>query len=63
MYRQAIGSCCAPTDFTVAKPGMAQGESAVDGISGATLTGKGVEALIRKDAEQYANYFNNIKGN
>ena len=42
---------------------MAQGDSAVDGISGATLTGKGVQVLIRKDAEQYANYFNNIKGN
>ncbi len=51
------------TDFIVAKPGYAQGESAVDGISGATLTGKGVEALIRKDAAQYANYFNSIKGN
>lgn len=53
----------APTAFTVAKPGMAKGNSAVDGISGATLTGKGVEALIRKDAAQYATYFNNIKGN
>ncbi len=51
------------TDFIVAKPGYAQGDSAVDGISGATLTGKGVEALIRKDAAQYANYFNSIKGN
>ncbi|MEA2067679.1 MAG: FMN-binding protein [Verrucomicrobiota bacterium] len=52
-----------PTEFTVAKPGTAQGESAVDGISGATLTGKGVEALLRKDAAAYANYFNSIKGN
>ncbi len=50
-------------DFTVAKPGTAQGESSVDGISGATLTGNGVEALLRKDAAAYAAYFNQIKGN
>jgi len=53
----------APTAFVIAKPGTALNESAVDGISGATLTGKGVEALLRKDAALYANYFNNIKGN
>jgi Na+-transporting NADH:ubiquinone oxidoreductase subunit C len=53
----------ASTKFVVAKPGYAQGASAVDGISGATLTGKGVEALIRKDAALYSTYFNNIKGN
>lgn len=53
----------APTAFKVAKPGFSEGESAVDGISGATLTGNGVEALIRKDAALYADYFNQIKGN
>jgi len=53
----------ASTEFVVAKPGYAQGDSAVDGISGATLTGKGVEALLRKDATAYAEYFNSIKGN
>jgi len=53
----------AATEFVVAKPGSPLNESAVDGISGATLTGKGVEALLRKDAALYANYFNNIKGN
>ena len=53
----------AATAFEVAKPGFAQGDSAVDGISGATLTGNGVEALIRKDSAAYANYFNSIKGN
>ncbi len=53
----------APTAFVIAKPGTPLNESAVDGISGATLTGKGVEALLRKDADLYANYFNNIKGN
>ena len=52
-----------PLDFTIAKPGTAQGESSVDGISGATLTGNGVEALLRKDAARYADYFNQIKGN
>ena len=50
-------------DFVVAKPGAAKGDHAVDGISGATLTGKGVQALLRKDAAAYADYFNQIKGN
>lgn len=53
----------AATAFAVLKPGSELNETAVDGISGATLTGKGVEALIRKDAAAYANYFNSIKGN
>jgi Na+-transporting NADH:ubiquinone oxidoreductase subunit C len=52
-----------PTEFTVAKPGYASGDSAVDGISGATLTGDGVEALVRRDASLYAAYFNQIKRN
>lgn len=52
-----------PTEFAVAKPGSALTESSVDGISGATLTGKGVQALIRKDAAEYATYFKSIKGN
>jgi len=56
-------SAGAPTTFVIAKPGTALGESAVDGISGATLTGKGVEALLRKDAAAYAEYFISIKGN
>ena len=51
------------TDFVVSKPGYAEGEYAVNGISGATLTGKGVQALIRKDSAEYATYFNSIKGN
>ena len=45
------------------KPGYAKSDVQVDGISGATLTGKGVEQLIRKDAAAYADYFNQIKGN
>lgn len=52
-----------PTGFEVSKPGMAQGDSSVDGISGATLTGNGVEALINKAAALYSNYFNSIKEN
>ena len=52
-----------PTDFLVTKPGYATGDTAVDGISGATLTGKGVEILVQKDAAAYADYFNSIKGN
>jgi Na+-transporting NADH:ubiquinone oxidoreductase subunit C len=53
----------APTEFNVVKPGSKLDEMSVDGISGATITGKGVQALIRKDAASYASYFNQIKGN
>jgi len=52
-----------PLDFQVLKPGANLDETSVDGISGATLTGKGVQALIRKDAADYAEYFKSIKGN
>ena len=52
-----------PTDFKVSKPGTASSETAVDGISGATLTGNGVQALLRNDAALYAPYFNKIKEN
>lgn len=50
-------------DFEVLKPGSDLDATSVDGISGATLTGNGVEALIRKDASAYENYFKSIKGN
>ena len=50
-------------DFMVLKPGATLNETSVDGISGATLTGKGVQALLRKDAADYAEYFKSIKGN
>ncbi len=53
----------AATDFSVVKPGTKLNSHSVDGISGATLTGKGVQALIQKDAGAYAEYFNSIKGN
>jgi Na+-transporting NADH:ubiquinone oxidoreductase subunit C len=52
-----------PTDFAVTKPGVKETDTSVDGISGATLTSKGVQALIRKDAAEYSNYFKSIKGN
>ena len=51
------------TEFVIAKPGTSLTNTSVDGISGATLTGKGVQVLLRKDAARYAEYFNSIKGN
>ncbi len=51
-----------PTDFRVLKPGSVLDQSSVDGISGSTITSKGVEKLIKRDAATYADYFNNIKG-
>ena len=51
-----------PTNFRVLKPGSVLDQSSVDGISGSTITSKGVEALIKRDAATYADYFNNIKG-
>ena len=51
-----------PTEFLVLKPGSELTETSVDGISGATLTGKGVQVLIQKDAAAYAEYFKAIKG-
>jgi Na+-transporting NADH:ubiquinone oxidoreductase subunit C len=50
-------------EFLVVKPGTELTETSVDGISGATLTGKGVQALLQKDAAAYAEYFKSIKGN
>jgi Na+-transporting NADH:ubiquinone oxidoreductase subunit C len=52
----------APTDFRVLKPGAVLDESSVDGISGSTMTSKGVQALIQRDAASYADYFNKIRG-
>ena len=46
-------------DFKVTKPGYANNEYSVDGISGSTITSKGVEILLKKDAEIYAKYFFN----
>lgn len=52
-----------PTEFKVVKGGAPADNSSVDGISGATLTSNGVQALIRKDAAAYSEYFKSIKGN
>jgi len=38
-----------------------QRKCAVDGISGATLTGKGVQNFLCRDITQYANYFKNLR--
>lgn len=51
-----------PTNFRVLKPGSSLDDTSVDGISGSTMTSKGVEALIQKDAATYADYFNAIRG-
>lgn len=50
-----------PTEFLVVKPGTPLTETSVDGISGATLTGNGVQDLIQKDAAAYAEYFKSVK--
>ena len=55
-----------PEPFTIVKgkvdklPKKEQTYS-VDGISGATLTGKGVQAFLREDLKKYAAYFKTIR--
>lgn len=56
-----------PLEFVVTKGGSAslppdQKIRTVDGISGATLTGVGVQKLINADAARYNDYFNSING-
>lgn len=53
-------------DFTVArpKPPLAEGDDEVNGISGATITGRGVQELIVKEMKTYRPYFEkNVWGN
>ncbi|MBI1185193.1 NADH:ubiquinone reductase (Na(+)-transporting) subunit C [bacterium] len=38
-------------------------EYTVDGISGATITGSGVNAMFKADLAQYTSYFNKLKNN
>lgn len=45
------------TNFKVNKPNSINDQYSVDGISGSTITSKGVENLLRQDAELYAKYF------
>ncbi len=49
-------------DFRIVKSGGGSDPHAVDGISGATLTGKGVQAFLREDAKAYETYFNTVRG-
>ena len=53
--------------FEVVKGGVANkypsgNDHAVDGISGATITGQGIETFIRSDLALYDNYFRTIRG-
>jgi Na+-transporting NADH:ubiquinone oxidoreductase subunit C len=40
---------------------MRKDDYAVDAIAGATITGVGVSAMIKKDLKLYASYFNSLK--
>jgi Na+-transporting NADH:ubiquinone oxidoreductase subunit C len=54
----------APLDFRVVKPGSGSlDDHSVDGISGATLTGEGVENFLRSDAATYAEYLKTVMEN
>ncbi len=64
--KELYGEDGSPLPFAVVKGDAdklppEQRKSAVDGISGATLTGKGVQIFLRRDIAQYANYFNNLR--
>jgi Na+-transporting NADH:ubiquinone oxidoreductase subunit C len=54
-------------DFEVVK-GTVEGQypdgndHAVDGISGATMTGNGIEAFLREDLKHYNRYFKTVRG-
>ena len=64
--KQLYGKDGSPLDFSIVK-GSAdklppkQKRCAVDGISGATLTGKGVQNFLRADLARYADYFKTIR--
>jgi len=47
----------------VSKAGQADSDNLyeVNGISGATITGRGVEVLLKRDLLRYENYFRNNK--
>jgi Na+-transporting NADH:ubiquinone oxidoreductase subunit C len=47
--------------FQVVKDGSGIDESKVDGITGGTITSKGVEEMANRCLEGYVSYFNNIK--
>ena len=47
--------------FRIIKPSEAQGDSSVHGISGATMTGKGLTAFINSDFAVYNKHFETIR--
>lgn len=48
--------------ITVAKGDTAQGEHQVDGISGSTLTGNGVNSFLMNDLKRYEPFFKTLRG-
>lgn len=48
--------------ITVAK-GLGKGENQVDGLSGATLTGKGINKFLMEDLKRYEPYFKTLRRN
>ncbi len=49
--------------ITIAKGDTAEGEHQVDGISGSTLTGNGVNNFLKHDLERYEPFFKTLRGN
>ncbi len=54
-------------DFEVVKGSVAGkypggNDHAVDGMSGATITGNGITAFLRRDLRAYDKYFSTIRG-
>jgi len=49
--------------ITVAKGDAASGVHQVDGISGATLTGNGINKFVKADLMRYEPYFKTLRGN
>jgi len=54
-------------DFMVLKGKVAEkypqgNPHAVDGISGATMTGKGVQSFLNEDLARYNEYFKTVRG-
>jgi len=49
------------TAITVAKGKAPEGEHLVDGISGATLTGNGINQFLRADLERYEPFFKTVR--
>ena len=49
----------APTYFSVLKGGAVTNEHSVDGITGGTITSKGVDEMLNRTMGIYLKYFNN----